>query len=90
MNTEVIETLPNEAQDLGLHVQLCEQRYVQLINKIDRVEEKFDKLEKSIVELKDSLISEDQQTIERYLKWAGIVISILASAVVGLVLHIVK
>lgn len=84
----IIETLPNEETDLALHVQLCEQRYIQLINKFDHVDGRLDKIETALKEIRDSVTNKETANIERYLKWGGALIGILATAVIGLVTHL--
>ena len=38
MTIAVIDTLPDEGTNLALHVQLCEQRYLQLLTKLDQTD----------------------------------------------------
>jgi tetrahydromethanopterin S-methyltransferase subunit G len=84
----IIETLPNEANDLALHVQLCEQRYVQIISKLDVVDTRLDKIETSLSDIKKSIESKETATYERYIKWGGSLIGVLTTIVVGLVIHL--
>lgn len=83
----VIETLPNEANDLGLHVALCEQRYLQLITKFDSVDAKFEKIENMLVEIRGTI---KKDTTDSYLKWAGAIIILLGSALLGVVTHLIR
>jgi hypothetical protein len=88
MSNELIASLPQESTDLSLHVQLCEQRYIQLINKFDRVDSKFEKLETMLVEIKNTIKSEEKENTNRYLKWAGAIIGVLSSLSIGMALHL--
>jgi uncharacterized protein YqiB (DUF1249 family) len=83
MSNEVIETIAGESDNLALHVQLCEQRYIQLLNKLDNVDKKFDSLETMLKEIKTSLTSEETAKYKTYLTWAGVVIT----ALIGVVTH---
>ena len=82
----IIETLPNEAQDLALHVALCEQRYRQLMNKVDHIEQKVDALVASTVELKTSIDNYQKETLKQYMTWGSIIIGILTSALGTMIL----
>ena len=77
--------MPGEAENLALHVQLCEQRYLQLIGKFDDVDKKFDKIESMLVEIKGNLSNEETTKYKTYLTWAGVVIV----ALIGAILHVV-
>jgi hypothetical protein len=89
MSNEVIASLPQESTDLSLHVQLCEQRYIQLITKLDHVDARFEKIEVMLIEIKDSVKGVEQKNTSRYLKWAGAVIGVLSTTLIGLVVHTV-
>jgi len=84
MSNNVIETMDGEAENLALHVQLCEQRYLQLISKFDDVDKKFDKIEIILNEIKGNLTSEETTKYKTYLTWSGVVIA----ALIGVVTHI--
>ena len=88
MDCGIIETLPNEATDLALHVQLCEQRYVQIISKLDHVDNRLNKIEESLSEIKDSISNKETATNEKYLKWGGTLIFVLTTTLVGLITHL--
>jgi hypothetical protein len=82
MTNEIIGSLPAEQTDLSLHVQLCEQRYLQLINKFDLVDRKFDKIETMLIDITGNL---KKNTTDNYLKWASGIIFVLSTALIGLV-----
>lgn len=50
-----ITTLPAEKEDLGLHVDLCAQRYNNLEHRLKVLEAKFDRLGDEIITNKKSL-----------------------------------
>jgi hypothetical protein len=84
----LIETLPNEANDLALHVQLCEQRYVQIISKLDHVDERLNKIETALADIKETIGNKETATYEKYIKWGGAIIFVLTTTLVGLVTHL--
>ena len=81
---KIIDTLPGESDNLALHVQLCEQRYLQLLNKFDQVDSKFDRIEEMLVEIKTSIGSRQVEAYVKYLAGAGVAIT----ALTGLVAHL--
>lgn len=88
MTTELIDTLEAERTNLDLHVDLCAQRYTQLLNKFDVVELRFEKLEAMLVEIKNTVSANKTDNTEKYLKWGGAVIFVLSTALIGLVTHL--
>lgn len=95
MTTNMVEnqfilSLEEEETNLELHVKLCEQRYRQLTNKLDQVDHRLDRLETHIVDIKDALVGVNKNTSSTYLKWAGVVIGLLSTTVVGLLIHLAK
>ena len=87
---DIIDTIPGEQDSLELHVQLCEQRYKQLISKFDLVEHRLDRLEEHIVDIKDAIGGVGKSATATYLKWAGTIISMLITLVIGLIYHLLK
>ena len=89
MSNQVIETLPAESDNLALHVQLCEQRYLQLINKLDHVDQRFAAIEVMLVEIKNTITAQKSSNDKTYLKWAGSIIFVLSTTLIGLVIKLV-
>ena len=83
MTNEIINTLPGESDNLALHVQLCEQRYIQLLNKFDAVDTRFGRIELMLIDIKQSLSGEEVAKYRNYLSWAGVVIT----ALIGVLSH---
>lgn len=81
----VIENIEAERTNLELHVDLCAQRYNQLINKFDEVDQRLDTLTKLCAEIKTSVINLQTTTQSTYLKWAGVIIVTLAGIVGALI-----
>lgn len=85
---DIIDTLPGESDNLALHVQLCEQRYIQLITKLDRVDQRFNDIEQSLDEIKQVIGNKETATYEKYIKWGGTIIFVLTTALTGVVTHL--
>lgn len=83
--SNVIATIDKEGTDLQLHVDLCAQRYHQLLNKFDDVDVRLNNIESMIVDIKQALNSTKSDTYQTYLTWAGVVIVALLGAVIHLI-----
>lgn len=84
MSNDIIETIQAERTSLDLHVDLCAQRYTQLLNRLDQVDAKFEKIETILIDIKQTINSDEKTNNALYLKWAGVIIGILAAALVGI------
>lgn len=85
MSNAVIETVQEEGSNLALHVQLCEQRYLQLLYKFDQVDHSLEKINQNLGVIQSKLETEQSSKLKTYLSWAGVVIV----ALLGAVLHLV-
>ena len=79
----VIENIEAERTDLALHVDLCAERYGQLIRKFDEVDLRLDQLTQMVTEIKNSVNAITTSALHTYLKWAGVIIMTL----LGIVIH---
>ena len=79
----VIENIAAERTDLSLHVDLCAERYGQLIRKFDEVDLRLDQLTQMVTEIKNSVNAITTSALHTYLKWAGFIIVTL----LGIVIH---
>lgn len=86
----VVSEISSERTDLALHVDLCTERYSQIVERLDSMDERFARLETIVVEIKDALQKREESTLNRYISWAGVLISGLAGAVVALAIHIIR
>ena len=80
MDNELIGAIEAEETDLATHTKLCHMRYLQIINKFDRVDAKMDKLETLILEVKSSVDAMQVNTKKDYLHAALYVVGILLTA----------
>ena len=85
----VIENIEAERTNLELHVDLCAQRYNQLIAKFDEVDQRLDSLTQLCAEIKTSVTNMNTTTQATYLKWAGFIIVVLTGVIGGLIGHLV-
>lgn len=83
----VIGPVQGESTDLGLHVDICSQRYGQLISKFDEVDQRLDRIESTCQEIKTALQATQKENFQRYLAWAGGIIAVLVGVVVTLALR---
>ena len=83
-----IENIEAERTNLELHVDLCAQRYNQLIIKFDEVDRRLDHLTQLCSEIKESVTTVRTNTTQTHLHWAGAVIAILVSVCVSLGIYI--
>jgi hypothetical protein len=81
----VIENIEAEKTNLDLHVDLCAQRYNQLIVKFDEVDQRLNQLTQLCSEIKDSVTNIKSSTQTTYLKWAGFIIVVLTGILGGLI-----
>ena len=79
----VIENLAAERTNLELHVDLCAERYGQLIRKFDEVDGRLDQLTEMVSDIKESVNRITTSALHTYLKWAGFIIVTL----LGIVIH---
>lgn len=80
-----IDNIEAEKTNLELHVDLCAQRYNQLIAKLGEVDDRLDHLTELCADIKDSVTQVKATTQTTYLKWAGFVIVVLTGILGGLV-----
>lgn len=85
MSNAVIETVTEEGSNLTLHVQLCEQRYLQLLHKFDQVDSNLEKINATLATIQSKLETEQSSKLKTYLSWAGVVVV----ALLGTVLHLI-
>lgn len=89
MQLELIKNIEAEREDLSTHVDICAQRYSQLIAKLDSVDERFERLEMIVQEIRDRISDNRSDTLKTYLTWAGVIIAGLISITGYLLAHFV-
>jgi GH35 family endo-1,4-beta-xylanase len=68
-----------EKESLEAHVELCSERYSTLHDKFDAVNERLDKHEGMLTEIRTAVITNDQTRNKQVIKWGTGMIAILAS-----------
>ena len=79
-----------EKENLEAHVELCSERYKALHDKFDAVNHRLDKQEAMLSEIRSAVISNDQTRDKQLMTWGGSLITLLISAVGGLVFMMLK
>ena len=68
-----------EKESLEAHVELCSERYSTLHNKFDAVNERLDKHEGMLTEIRNAVVTNDQNRNKQVIKWGTGVIAVLVS-----------
>ena len=79
----MIRNIEAEKDSLDLHVDLCAERYSQLIRKFDEVDDQLHNLAEMVADIKNSVNQITTSALHTYLKWAGFIIVTL----LGIVIH---
>ena len=79
-----------EKENLEAHVELCSERYKALHDKFDAVNKRLDKQEVMLSEIRSAVINNDQSRNKQLMTWGGSLITLLISAVGGLVFMMLK
>ena len=85
-NTVVAE-ISTERTDLAVHVDLCVERYGQIVDRLDAIDDRFDRVEAMMLEIKDTLKETESSHLNRYLAWAGVIITGLTGTIATLVIQ---
>lgn len=80
-DNNIIETLAIEKTSLEAHVDLCAQRYAQLMDKFDVVDERLDRIESMLETIAKTITVDRTDTLKTYLGWAGVAITTLVGLV---------
>lgn len=76
---ELIPDIAAERESLEVHVDVCAQRYALILQRLDSVDTRFDRIETVVQEIHDRITRNQDQTLRTYLMWAGVIIAGLAS-----------
>lgn len=82
----LIDQVPGEKESLELHVDICQLRYTQLMDKFEAVNKHLADITVTLEEINSKVNSNDRGTLVTYLKWAGIIITTLTGVVLTLLL----
>jgi chromosome segregation ATPase len=68
-----------EKESLEAHVELCSERYNTLHDKFDEVNRRLDKHEEMLTEIRNAVVTNDQNRNKQIIKWGTGVIAVLVS-----------
>jgi prefoldin subunit 5 len=77
-----------EKKSLEAHVEICAERYSNLETKLDKLEDRMDKIEVHIVDIKDSLSRVGGESNKTLITIGTAVFVALLTAVLGVVVHL--
>lgn len=77
-----------EKKSLEAHVEICAERYSTLETKLDNLENRMDKIEGHIVDIKDSLGRTSGESNKTIITIGTAVFVALLTAVLGIVVHL--
>ena len=75
-----------EKENLEAHVELCSERYKSLHDKFDAVNDRLDKQDIILSEIRSAVTNNDQTRNKQLLTWGASVITLLLTAVGGLLI----
>lgn len=87
--SEFIDNLVEEETNLALHTKLCAQRYQQITDKFDHIDQRLDTIEDTLVEIKNVVTTDRGDNYKRFLGWAGVIITGLLGITGYLISHYV-
>jgi hypothetical protein len=76
---ELIPDIAAERESLEIHVDICAQRYALLLQRLDGMDARFDRMETVVQEIHSRITKNQDQTLKTYLMWAGLIITGLIS-----------
>jgi hypothetical protein len=84
MSTEI------ERKSLEAHVELCAERYKQMHDKLDSLEQRTSTIETILNDIKSKVFSAENKNTERLLKWSTAIIAFLITLIIGFGGHYVN
>lgn len=77
-----------EKKSLEAHVELCAERYANLDNKLDSLEVRMDKMEKYILEIRNSLTGSENNQYKTVIAIGTTIIGALVAGAITLIVHL--
>lgn len=87
-SNSVVAEIAAERTDLAVHIDLCVERYGQIVDRLDAMDQRFDRIESVMLEIKQTLKETESSHLNRYLTWAGVIIAGLSSVTAALALRL--
>lgn len=79
-----------ERENLEAHVELCAERYKQLENKLIDVEQRLDKVESHLIEIKDTITNKTSGIDSRFITIGTTVLAVMFTAIISLLIHLAQ
>jgi hypothetical protein len=76
---ELIPNIEAERSSLEIHVDICAQRYALLLQRLEHMDQRFDRMETVVQEIHARITKNQDRTLKTYLMWAGTIIAGLVS-----------
>ena len=76
---ELIPDIAAERESLQVHVDVCAQRYALLLQRLEHMDQRFDRMETVVQEIHARITQNQDRTVKTYLAWAGAIIAGLIS-----------
>jgi hypothetical protein len=83
-----LSTTDIEKKSLEAHVELCAERYANLENKLDNLESRMDKMEKYILEIRDSLTGSENNQYKTIIAIGTTIVGALVAGAITLIVHL--
>ena len=77
-----------EKKSLEAHVELCAERYANLENKLDNLETRMDKMEKYILEIRNSLAGSENSQYKTIIAVGTTLMGALVAGAITLMVHL--
>ena len=87
--SEFIETLAQEETDLALHSRLCAQRYQQITDRLSNMDQRFDRIETTLADIKQVITTNQYGNLKLYLSWAAGIITTMMGVLGFMISHYV-
>lgn len=83
-----LSTTDIEKKSLEAHVELCAERYANLENKLDSLESRMDKMEKYILEIRNSLSGAENSQYKTIIAIGTTIVGALVAGAITLIVHL--
>ena len=87
--SEFITTLAQEETDLTLHSRLCAQRYQQITDRLSNMDQRFDRIETTLADIKQVITTNQYGNLKLYLSWAAGIITTMMGVLGFMISHYV-
>lgn len=84
-----MSTTDIEKKSLEAHVELCAERYAQLESKLSSFENRMDKLETHIIEVKDAIKTTANDNNKTIITIGTTIGGVMLTAIIGLLVHLI-